>query len=112
MPSRTVPEKGQMAHLVPHLEGSTACSICSGSIPLESDGVVVTVTATGATLRTQTRDQSMTNVLNAEKRTPAAVDKNARLHGRASPANSVPSPTRLTSVSPVGVGASREDMGQ
>ncbi len=43
----------------------------------------------------------MTNVLNAEKRTSAALDKDARLHGRAS-ADSVPSPTRLTSVSPVG----------
>jgi hypothetical protein len=36
-----------------------------------------------------------------EKRSSADVDKDARPHGRAS-ADSVPSPTRLTCVSPVG----------
>jgi len=32
---------------VAHRDGSTACATCSNSIPLEPDGVVVTVTATG-----------------------------------------------------------------
>ena len=43
------PEQWRCGTFVAHRHGSTACSICSGSIPLESDGVAVTVTATGAT---------------------------------------------------------------
>src|SRR5450759_5318553 len=34
---------------VAHRDGSTACSMCSSSIPLEPGGVAITVTAAGAT---------------------------------------------------------------
>jgi len=43
----TDPEQWSRGTFVAHRDGSTACSMCSGSIPPEPDGVVVTVTATG-----------------------------------------------------------------
>src|SRR5450759_5501625 len=42
--------------------------MCSRSIPLEPDGVAVTVTATGATCENSTRDQSMTTHMMPKER--------------------------------------------
>jgi len=54
-------------------------------------------------LRMSEPPRALRSTAHAENRTSAAVDKDARPHGRAS-ADSVPSPTRLTCVSPVGAG--------
>jgi hypothetical protein len=109
--SRDLPEpplsSGPVAHLWHILNGPAACSMYSSSIPMAPHGAVGTVTATGGDLRTRMRDSRMTNVLNAQMRTPAAADRDARLHGRAS-ADSVPSPTQRTSV-PSGHSAQRTD---
>src|SRR5450631_502387 len=77
--------------------------------PPEPDGVVVTVTAAGATPENSDAGPDHNHPQNAEKRTPAAVYGDARLHGCAS-ADSVRSPpTRRHRSLQSGLETSRED---
>jgi hypothetical protein len=77
--------------------------------PPEPDGVVVTVTAAGATPENSDAGPEHNHPQTAEKRTPAAVYADARLHGYASADLVRASPTRLPWSGQSGLETSRED---